>query len=276
MDRNLYMTTGEFAALMGVSKHTLFHYDDIGLFSPECVAENGYRMYSRYQLETLETILMLRDLGMPLKEIRQFLQVRSPKELVRIFAEREQQIENELSRLKTMQGWIRQRRKKISMVMQQDFSEIGIHHFPERYYLIRQIDGTSEKDYMEKTNRLILDFKHAEQRNDYEVAYLQYGKNLSRQIYNAYDNVLLLLEQKPKHMEYRIMLEGNYLTGFHVGHWNAIGEAYARMEAYRKEHKIQTDMVYLERDMVDQLAVTSVEEYVTEIAVRIVHENWID
>ena len=63
MDRNLYMTTGEFAALMGVSKHTLFHYDDIGLFSPECVAENGYRMYSRYQLETLETILMLRDLG---------------------------------------------------------------------------------------------------------------------------------------------------------------------------------------------------------------------
>lgn len=276
MDRNLYMTTGEFAALMGVSKHTLFHYDDIGLFSPEYVAENGYRMYSRYQLETLETILMLRDLGIPLKEIRQFLQVRSPKELVRIFAEREQQIEKELSRLKTMQGWIRQRRKKISMVMQQDFSDIGIHHFPERYYLIRQIDGTSEKDYMEKTNRLILDFKHAEQRNDYEVAYLQYGKNLSRQIYNAYDNVLLLLEQKPKHMEYRIMPERDYLTGFHVGHWNAIGEAYARMEAYRKEHKIQTDMVYLERDMVDQLAVTSVEEYVTEIAVRIVHENWTD
>ena len=124
MDRNLYMTTGEFAALMGVSKHTLFHYDDIGLFSPECVAENGYRMYSRYQLETLETILMLRDLGMPLKEIRQFLQVRSPKELVRIFAEREHQIEKELSRLKTMQGWIRQRRKKISMVMQQDFSDM--------------------------------------------------------------------------------------------------------------------------------------------------------
>ena len=31
--------------------------------------------------------------------------------------------------------------------------------------------------------------------------------------------------------------------------------------------------MYLERDMVDQLAVTSVEEYVTEIAVRIVHEK---
>ncbi|MFR5732880.1 MAG: MerR family transcriptional regulator [Clostridium sp.] len=78
MDRNLYMTTGEFAALMGVSKYTLFHYDDIGLFSPEYVAENGYRMYSLYQLETLETILMLRDLGMPLERNWQFLQVQKP------------------------------------------------------------------------------------------------------------------------------------------------------------------------------------------------------
>ena len=35
MDRHEYMTTGEFASAMGVSKDTLFHYDDIGLFCPE-------------------------------------------------------------------------------------------------------------------------------------------------------------------------------------------------------------------------------------------------
>ncbi len=34
MDRHEYMTTGEFAAAKGVSKDTLFHYDDIGLFLP--------------------------------------------------------------------------------------------------------------------------------------------------------------------------------------------------------------------------------------------------
>lgn len=32
MIRDNYMTTGEFAKLMKISKHTLFHYDDIGLF----------------------------------------------------------------------------------------------------------------------------------------------------------------------------------------------------------------------------------------------------
>ena len=52
MDRHEYMTTGGFASAMGVSKDTLFHYDDIGLFCPEKVSENGYRYYSIYQMET--------------------------------------------------------------------------------------------------------------------------------------------------------------------------------------------------------------------------------
>jgi len=56
MDRHEYMTTGEFASAMGVSKDTLFHYDDIGLFCPEKVSENGYRYYSIYQMETFDTI----------------------------------------------------------------------------------------------------------------------------------------------------------------------------------------------------------------------------
>lgn len=71
MNRNLYMTTGEFAKLMGVTKETLFHYNEIGLFCPECVTENGYRQYSVNQVEVMNTILMLKKLGMPLKEIRE-------------------------------------------------------------------------------------------------------------------------------------------------------------------------------------------------------------
>ena len=41
----LYFTTGEFARILGVRKHTLFHYDEIGLFSPALKEENGYRYY---------------------------------------------------------------------------------------------------------------------------------------------------------------------------------------------------------------------------------------
>lgn len=269
MDRNLYMTTGEFAALMGVSKHTLFHYDDIGLFSPEYVAENGYRMYSLYQIETLEAIRILRDLGTPLKQIRDFMQVRSPRELLQVFAEREAQISQEIRKLQKMQAWISQRKRKIDMILEQDFTGIQIRHYPERYYLIRRINGSSEKDYIANANALIMDFKKNEQRSDYEVAYLQYEENLSQRNYNAYNSVILLLEQKPEHMAYQVIPEGDYLTGFHVGNWRSMGEAYERMEQYRKQHEIRTEEVYIERDLVDQLSAQHPEEYVTELSVRL-------
>lgn len=269
MDRKLYMTTGEFAALMGVSKHTLFHYDDIGLFSPELVAENGYRMYSLYQMEALEAILILRDLGMPLKEIREFLQVRSPGKLMHVFEEREAQISREVRKLQDMQDWIGQKKRKMSMILQQDFKRIQIRHYPERYYLFRQVDGTSEKDFIAKANALILDFKKTEQRRDYEVAYLLREEHLTKEPYDAYNNVILLLEQKPTHMAYQVMPEGNYLTGYHVGDWRNMGEAYERLEQYRRENGIMTKKVYMERDLVDQLAVKSADEYVTEISVQV-------
>ena len=48
MDKNNYVTTGEFAKLAGVSKDTLFHYEKIGLFKPEIVCKNEYRYYSNW------------------------------------------------------------------------------------------------------------------------------------------------------------------------------------------------------------------------------------
>ena len=59
--------TGEFAALCGTNKRTLFHYDEIGLFSPALTDEKGYRYYSENQCDVFFTITCLKELGMPLK-----------------------------------------------------------------------------------------------------------------------------------------------------------------------------------------------------------------
>lgn len=79
MDKSQYLTTGELAKLMHVTKNTLFHYDKIGLFSPEIVLDNEYRYYSIHQIEVLEAIIMLKELGMSLKEIQAFLSDRTPE-----------------------------------------------------------------------------------------------------------------------------------------------------------------------------------------------------
>ena len=58
----LYFTTGEFARILGVRKHTLFHYDEIGLFSPALKEENGYRYYFVWQMDMFEVIRALQKL----------------------------------------------------------------------------------------------------------------------------------------------------------------------------------------------------------------------
>ena len=68
-----YFTTGEFAALCGVTKHTLFHYDQLGIFSPVLKEENGYRFYSYAQIEVFHVISTLKELDIPLKEIKAYL-----------------------------------------------------------------------------------------------------------------------------------------------------------------------------------------------------------
>lgn len=62
----------EFAELAGVTVKALHHYDRLGLLQPGRT-EAGYRVYCERDLETLEQIVALKFLGLPLKQIAMVL-----------------------------------------------------------------------------------------------------------------------------------------------------------------------------------------------------------
>lgn len=66
-------TVKEVSHLTGVSVRTLHHYDNLGLLKPTRVTEAGYRLYDDEALGKLHTILLLRQLQFPLKEIKSIL-----------------------------------------------------------------------------------------------------------------------------------------------------------------------------------------------------------
>ena len=66
-------TVTEMAKLTGVSVRTLHHYDAIGLLKPTRVTEAGYRLYDEEALERLYLILLFREIGFPLREIKGIL-----------------------------------------------------------------------------------------------------------------------------------------------------------------------------------------------------------
>ncbi|MGN0517178.1 MAG: MerR family transcriptional regulator [Acutalibacteraceae bacterium] len=63
-------TVHEVSNISGVSIRTLHHYDAIGLLKPTELTQSGYRLYDDAALERLQSILLFRELGFPLKDIR--------------------------------------------------------------------------------------------------------------------------------------------------------------------------------------------------------------
>ena len=67
------MTVNEVSKLTGVSIRTLQYYDKIGLLHPAKYSEAGYRLYDDAALETLQQILLFRELEFPLREIKEIV-----------------------------------------------------------------------------------------------------------------------------------------------------------------------------------------------------------
>lgn len=65
---------GELAAYQNISKQTLIFYDKIGLFKPAHVDPNNkYRYYTAQQIDYLDTILIMKEMGFSLAEIQEHM-----------------------------------------------------------------------------------------------------------------------------------------------------------------------------------------------------------
>ena len=66
---------GEFARHGRVSVRMLRHYDAIGLIRPACVdPDTGYRFYQASQLDELNRVIALKDLGFTLQQVQEILE----------------------------------------------------------------------------------------------------------------------------------------------------------------------------------------------------------
>jgi DNA-binding transcriptional MerR regulator len=75
------LTVKQLAAISGVTVRTLHHYDEVGLLKPACVGANGYRYYGRKELLRLQRILFHRELGVPLSEIDELLDLEGENQI---------------------------------------------------------------------------------------------------------------------------------------------------------------------------------------------------
>lgn len=64
---------GELAVKAGISKRTLYHYEQLELLKPSFIDRNGYRYYKENAIIQLQKILLLKSIGYTLEKIKKLL-----------------------------------------------------------------------------------------------------------------------------------------------------------------------------------------------------------
>ena len=71
---NHFLSIGELAKLRNVNVQSLRYYEKLGILVPAYInPESGYRYYSLEQIMILDTIILCIDLGIPLKDLKNYV-----------------------------------------------------------------------------------------------------------------------------------------------------------------------------------------------------------
>lgn len=264
--REYLLTTGEFARLAGTTKHTLFHYDKIGLLSPEWKLPNQYRYYSVSQLEIFDVICILKEIGMSLEEIKSYLDKRTPELFLELLKKETSAIEEKIKHLKHMEHQLKREKNALEHTLEQDFREISLVHEKQGYLLTAPApdDADSETENARVISQLLLTAKKYHIFSPYGIGGIQHFQSLDH-LNQQYSDYYLLTDAPIKGLSLRIRPEGTYLCLYHQGSYDTLPQAYIRALSYAEKHRITLSNTFYEDIVIDKLTVKNEDQYVIRL-----------
>lgn len=135
---------GDFARLGRVSVRMLRHYDAIGVLRPAHVDEfTGYRSYDAHQLQRLNRLIALKDLGFTLEQVRTVLNEHASVDDLRgMLTVRRTQVEEELAEQRSRLDRIEARLRLIESENTMNNHDVIVKHVPA--IRVAALTGTAE------------------------------------------------------------------------------------------------------------------------------------
>lgn len=268
-DFKKYYTTGEFAELCGIKKKTLFHYDDINLFKPEKVMSNGYRYYSKYQLEVFNVISVLKEIGMPLKEIKKFLDKRNPENTLQLLKYEKEQVEKEIHNLKRIQKLLEVKLNLIEVGINST-SELVLEEKEEEYIVLSNPVNETEDDYdIETYTEHIKYCIDNDLDYGYPVGSIINKENLINRRFDKYSYYFSKVIEKKKYKDLVLKPKGLYLVGYSHGYYDKVYKVYEKMIKYIEENNLRINGYSYEEVLIDEIASSIGDDFVIKISIKV-------
>lgn len=269
-----HFTTGEFAKLCNVRKQTLFHYDSIGIFSPEIKTENGYRYYSVAQLEVFNVISVLKELDMPLKDIKEYLDNRSPKELILLLNKEMDVIKEKINKLEKMHKVMERKVNITTAACNIDTANIKLEMLDD-VFMLRTVANplNTIKDMAISISNHVNYCEKEDIYSSYSIGSTLSLDDIQNEIYSNYHHLYTELDNDNKSNSNFIKNKGLYLIAHHIGGFSTTPYTYKKMLKFIKENNLTVESCFYEEAVLDDLSVHGYDNYVLKISVMVNMSN---
>lgn len=264
-----YFKTGEFAKLCNTTKDTLFHYDTIGLLKPAKVGENGYRYYSVNQAYLFDMISLLKEVGMNLIEIKNYMDKRNTTIFLNMLKEKDKKMREEIERLKRLRSLLKNTINITQNAFDVETDKISFINREEEYFIVTP----GEEKYTEK---LVCEaiFNHINYcvKHNYSYTFM-IGEIISKEnIDNKTFRTTFYstkIDKKVNSKQLHIKPAGRYAVKYVYGSYSDLIEKYMIFidELIKSGHKIIGNIY--EEDLLNYLSEADFNDYLMKIEVQI-------
>lgn len=268
-DKNIFLSTGQFAKLVGVSKHTLFFYDEKGIFQPTEVKPNGYRYYSLRQVETFSVITALKDTGMPLNKIHDYLEHRSPKGFSKLLEEESKKLSKQIQQLSDLKAAMEEKKAVTLKALEQPLNKISTETSPKRYFHRTEIaDVMDSRIYYRAYQKHYTALKE-------QFGYLSWLEGLLvptediRPDAKSYRGYIYTEVVHEEHSNFQLE-GGKYLTLYTQGDDHAVYASLFSLLEYAKGNGYTVGDYFFEDLVLDELSIKEFDHYVYKLSLQVV------
>lgn len=267
-ENNALFTIGQFAKLHAVNKKTLMWYDEIALLKPACVRENGYRCYTYRQSSTLETILMLRELDVSLKEIQHFMSRRSAENLEQLLSEKLRELTHTIAHMTAIQQALERRRQDMHTLLHIDLDEIAVVHREKSY--LAAVPTKAGLSFEKEIESVIEETKKYQLRRLHDASYgaILPVDHLLQGRFTDYTALFIEIANPTQQQGLHIRPAGTYLRAFCKGDWDRLPGRYAQILRYAEQNGLTLFGSAYEKG-INEIVIDAMDDYITQIEIPV-------
>ncbi|SDC68484.1 MerR family transcriptional regulator [Parafannyhessea umbonata] len=263
---------GEVSKIGGISQRTLRHYDELGLMQPDLVGDNGYRYYSLQTMLKIPVINYLKMMGLSLEEIASMMQHSSLGQARKFLSKHLAECDEQARLLAEKRGAIVEWSELVeeaNMVLRVRPKNVNVKYLPRQELLGLQtrFSGSFAESIVS------LEFASYVQDIDNAIAgpVILRFPSVEDAVAAAADgsecDVWLL--QKPirpiNPNDAFVCPEGMYLSTYHVGEFEELGEAYSRLTEFANDNGYKVAGPAIERFVSDYWTTYNSDLFVAEV-----------